>query len=275
MTREPLVPVSMDLRRMPRMPLDVQRLRDSDISRAEDAEGFRCAVLAWCVAWHQLPASSLPDDDRALADLLGVGRTARAVKEWQALRPTALRGFVKCSDGRLYHPVIAEIAIDTWRAMLDQRWKSDCARRKKHGQRTNTKPDMPDFTLWITCECPEAMPYLSRWTGRNVPGDTPPTSLGQDHDVPGETASKGKERILPSKNSSGDGYTVAGDAATANPGRDRPKSTPRAHGNWRHDPQATDRKMRELGLKPGTGESMESCVRRIDEALAEQRRASA
>ena len=32
------------------------------------------------------------------------------VSEWQYAREVALRGFVKCSDGRLYHPVICALA---------------------------------------------------------------------------------------------------------------------------------------------------------------------
>ena len=49
------------------MQLDVVRLRDSDLASIADAEVFRAAVLSWCVAWHQVPAASLPDDDVALS----------------------------------------------------------------------------------------------------------------------------------------------------------------------------------------------------------------
>lgn len=63
----PLVPADVDLRDFAFMPLDVLRLRDSDLASIEDAEAFRCSVLSWCVSWHQVPAASLPDDD-ALAD---------------------------------------------------------------------------------------------------------------------------------------------------------------------------------------------------------------
>ena len=104
----PLVPAEVDLRDFPYLQLDVVRLRDSDLAAVPDGEVFRAAVLSWCASWHQIPAASLPDDDNVLARILGYGRDVRS---WSKLRAAgALRGFVKCSDGRLYHPDIAETA---------------------------------------------------------------------------------------------------------------------------------------------------------------------
>jgi hypothetical protein len=109
---DPLVPPEVDLRNFHYMPLDVVRLRDSDIAGVEDGEVFRAAVLAWCAAWHQVPAASLPDDDAVLARLTGYGRD---LATWKRVREAgALRGFVRCSDGRLYHPVVAEKALEAW-----------------------------------------------------------------------------------------------------------------------------------------------------------------
>lgn len=108
----PLTPPDCDLRDFAFMPLDVVRLRDSDMAAVLDAEIFRSAVLSWAVSWHQVPAASLPDDDAAIARLIGMGRD---VKGWKKLRAAgALRGFVLCSDGRLYHRVVAEKAVESW-----------------------------------------------------------------------------------------------------------------------------------------------------------------
>jgi hypothetical protein len=110
----PLLSAEIDLRDFSFMPLDVVRLRDSDLTIiASDAE-FRAAVLLWCASWHQVPAASLPDDDRLLAALAGLGRGDAALSAWLAVRHGALRGFVKCADGRLYHRVIAEKAVEAW-----------------------------------------------------------------------------------------------------------------------------------------------------------------
>lgn len=91
----PLTPPNCDLRDFSFIPLDVVRLRDSDLAAKVDGEAFRCAVLLWCAAWHQLLAASLPDDDDVLAQLAGFGRVKR---EWMRHREGALRGWLKCND---------------------------------------------------------------------------------------------------------------------------------------------------------------------------------
>lgn len=107
----PPVPADANLRGLPSMRLDVFRLRYSDIAFVADAEIFRCAVLSWCAAWHQVPAGSLPNDDVQLARLLGFGRDVQA---WKRMREIgALRGWVLHADGRLYHEVIAEMVLET------------------------------------------------------------------------------------------------------------------------------------------------------------------
>jgi hypothetical protein len=109
---EPMTDLEIDLRAFPSMQLDVARLRDSELASVGDAEAFRVAVLSWCVSWHQIPAASLPDDDATLARMLGFGRDLRG---WKKMRAAGgLRGWVKCSDGRLYHPVVAEKAKEAW-----------------------------------------------------------------------------------------------------------------------------------------------------------------
>jgi len=99
------------------MPVDTVKLLDSDLNAIATPEEFRAAVRLWCKAWHQLPAASLPDDDRILATLSGSVSLGR----WKRIREVALRGFVKCSDGRMYHPVIAAKAIEAWNHSKAQR----------------------------------------------------------------------------------------------------------------------------------------------------------
>lgn len=132
---EPLTTLDVDLRDFAFMPLDVVRLRDSDlVAQASDA-GFRAAVLLWCAAWHQVPAASLPDDERALAHLSGFGRD---LKSWRAVRDEALRNFEKCSDGRLYHPIIAEKAKEAWQKKVAFQKRTAAARAAKAAKATET-----------------------------------------------------------------------------------------------------------------------------------------
>lgn len=126
---EPPVPADADLRDFVYMPLDVVRLRDSDLAGLEDAEARWAAVISWCVAWHQVPAGSLPDDDAILAKLLGYGRDKTT---WLRARAGgALRGYVKCSDGRLYHPVVCEKALTTLAKKAKQRNQTEAARKAR------------------------------------------------------------------------------------------------------------------------------------------------
>lgn len=111
----PLTPPDCDLRGLPFMQLDVVRMMDSDLFALSSGDEFKAAIALWCKAWLQFPAASLPDDDRVLAHLSCAG------SKWKKVKPMALRGWVKCADGRLYHPVVAEKALHAWKARVTQR----------------------------------------------------------------------------------------------------------------------------------------------------------
>lgn len=115
---EPLTPPECDLRGLSFMPLDVVRLTDSDLFALATGDEFKAAVTLWCKAWLQVPAGSLPDDERILAHLSGAGA------KWRRIKPMAMRGFIQCSDGRWYHPVISEKAREAWCHRLKQRKKA-------------------------------------------------------------------------------------------------------------------------------------------------------
>jgi hypothetical protein len=174
----PLVPADVNLRDFAYMPLDVVRLRDSEIVSHASGEGFRCAVLLWCVSWHQTPAGSLPNDDKALASYVGYGRTP---KEWKKVREEALHGWILCDDGRLYHPVVAEKANEAWTERLRNRWRKECDRIKKAAQRAELTPIYPTFDEWLSHYQSTGQ---ARWRPDPVPGTDGGLSLGT---VPGDT----------------------------------------------------------------------------------------
>lgn len=153
--RVPLTPPDCDLRDFAFMPLDVARLRDSDLAIQVGAEEFRAAVLLWCAAWHQVPAASLPDDDKALAALAGYGRV---VAEWRKHREGALYGWVKCDDGRLYHPVVAEKARDAWLAKHKHAHDKLVDRVRK----ANKQREQQQLPPWI-------VPSLEDWIAAGFP----------------------------------------------------------------------------------------------------------
>jgi hypothetical protein len=126
---DPLVPREADLRGFDYMPLEIGRLRDSDLAAEPDAEVFRSNVISWCAAWQQEPAGSLPDDDKALARLLGYGRD---LKTWGRVRAAGgLRHWIRASDGRLYHPLVAEKVLEAWVEKLLHRKSSGAGNAKR------------------------------------------------------------------------------------------------------------------------------------------------
>ncbi|MCA8326106.1 DUF1376 domain-containing protein [Burkholderia cepacia] len=130
----PLTPADCDLRGYTWMPLDVVRVIDSDTFGLSTGDEFKTAFRLWAKSWLQVPAASLPDDDRLLAHLAGLSEN---MPKWKKVRAIALRGFVKCSDGRLYHPVIAEKAIEAMgkREARDERDENTQTRQQQHRER--------------------------------------------------------------------------------------------------------------------------------------------
>ena len=124
-TFEPMTPSDCDLRGLPFMQLDVVRLIDSDLFALSTGDEFKAAVALWCKSWLQVPAASLPDDDRVLAHLSAAG------SRWKKVKTLALRGWIKCSDGRLYHPTVAEKALHAWKARTAQRERAAKRWQKK------------------------------------------------------------------------------------------------------------------------------------------------
>jgi hypothetical protein len=150
----PLVPPGVDLRGFRFMPLDVVRLRDSGLVSIADAEAFRTCVLSWCVAWHQLPAGSLPNDDATLARMLGWGRDLRG---WRKVRAAGgLRGWILCSDGRLYHPVVAEKVIEAWGLKQAQLARTEAARRAREEGRQRASQTLSQNSSQHLSQSPES-----------------------------------------------------------------------------------------------------------------------
>lgn len=124
---DPLVPPEVDLRDFQFMPLDVVRLRDSGLASDEPPETCWAAVLLWCAAWHQVPAGSIPNSNQWHAKQAGYVAGGRIHPAWSKVRTGALRNFVECSDGRLYHTTICQKAVESWDAKQAQRARTKAA----------------------------------------------------------------------------------------------------------------------------------------------------
>lgn len=180
----PPVAADVDIRDFAFTPMFRARLFGSSFhARASDSE-WRAGVTLWLKSWDQVPAGSLPDDD---VDLCRLAELGRDLKTWKKIKAGALHGWGKCADGRLYHSVVAEGVNDAWKSKLEQRWRSECGRIKKHNQRhaNDSSAQMPMPTL---------EQFLSLRHATGVPGDTGRMSPGTEpacpHTVPEETPSK-------------------------------------------------------------------------------------
>lgn len=182
---EPMTPPECDLRGLPFMPLDVVRLADSDLFALSTGEEFKAAVALWCKSWLQVPAASLPNDDRILAHLSGAG------SRWPKVKAMALRGWIECSDGRLYHPVVAEKARHAWKQREQQRAR---ANRRWGNDGGNAAPDpdaMPDDhprqSRGDAAACPTACPtaYAPAMQGRGR------VKREEERDIPSSLRSDG------------------------------------------------------------------------------------
>lgn len=131
---DPLTPPDCNLRGLPFMPLHTERLLDSDMMALSTGEEFKTALRLWCKSWNQEPAASLPDDDRILAHLAG-----KELPAWRKVKNMALRGFVKCADGRLYHPVIAAEAIKAMARREEHQAAKDGDSERKREEREDRK----------------------------------------------------------------------------------------------------------------------------------------
>lgn len=122
----PLTPPDCDLRDFPFMQLEIKRLLGSETWILGTGDERAAAIALWLESWHQVPAASLPDNDRMLAHL-------SQSKAWKRVKEHALRGWVKCSDERLYHPVVAEKSLEAWIEKLLNRLSGSTGNAKRWG----------------------------------------------------------------------------------------------------------------------------------------------
>jgi hypothetical protein len=156
MTRPvPLTDADADLTAFKDMPLEIARFVGSNLVSDEDPEVVLAALMLWCASWHQRPAGSLSKGDKYLAKAAGYGRVLDA---WLAVKERVLRGWIECSDGRLYHPVVAEKVRGAWTSRLKQMHRTYGSAIRMHNTRhPNDKRDALTFDEWLDAGRPEGV----------------------------------------------------------------------------------------------------------------------
>ena len=122
---QPPYGLEVDVRDLDGFMLNVERLMASELVALSSHEVIAAALFLWCRAWKQLPAASLPDDDRVMA---AFSRLPYA--RFKKLKPEVLRGFTKHADERWYHRTLSAEALVAF-----ARKKSFQGRREKDADR--------------------------------------------------------------------------------------------------------------------------------------------
>ena len=135
-TTAPLTPPDCDLRDFGYMPLDVRRLLTSD-TWLEAADDPKLGHVLICLGG--ILASS---PGGIAAGQRSGARPIRHVRraEWGLLRERAMKDWRLCSDGRLYHPVVAEKALEAWLERLAHRQLGAVGNAKRWGAATDVAP---------------------------------------------------------------------------------------------------------------------------------------
>ena len=112
--------------------IDVDRLTSSDTWDLLPSELRPWWIFLLTMSWRQVPCGSFRDDNEIIAAKLG------ASEEFVQLhRRKLLRGWYRCSDGRLYHPVIVEKVRafigqrSRWRGQKNKNLDADSARNPR------------------------------------------------------------------------------------------------------------------------------------------------
>jgi hypothetical protein len=110
----PLTPQECDVATLPFMPLLIHELEKSDAWRFGNSDERAASLSLQIASWKEVPAASLPSDDRALSIL------SRS-ECWANTKSIVLRDWILATDGRLYHKSVAQCALESWIKTLLQR----------------------------------------------------------------------------------------------------------------------------------------------------------
>ena len=150
----PLVPEGVDLRSFPWMRFDVVRLTNSEFVMGASREAVGAAFTLWFSSFHQVPAGTLPDNDRILQRMAGC-----TDREWKRSGAEAMHGWELSSDGRYHHETVAAVVLETWK-------------KKRHGQKAAQ-------SRWNASGHASAMHMHSRGNAnekeKDIERDPPPT----------------------------------------------------------------------------------------------------
>ena len=147
--------------------VDWARIRASKTWRLCPPEHRNSLLRLWLESWNEVPTGSWEADDAVIAAAIDM-----PVRAFRANREHLLRGWYVASDGRLYHPFIAE----TVRSLLEKR-RGVAARVKKHRESRKQGPDHLTLTL-AASSAPQVLEVLEE--PKKARKATPATKIPAD-----------------------------------------------------------------------------------------------
>ncbi|WP_439671408.1 DUF1376 domain-containing protein [Cupriavidus necator] len=235
------------MREYPFMPLEVKRLLSSETWILGDGEERAAALALWLESWHQIPAASLPDNDRMLEHL-------SQSKKWKKAKAHALRGWVKCSDGRLYHATVAEKALEGWIGKLLSSLSGSAGNAKRWGIEVDTnavKAQIVDAVQRLRAIAPQSE-ILKKKQVREILSASPPDGKDVAPRSTGESPPDSRLDSPPDRNREGDRES-----------KDPP--IPPKGGEGPHDPEPGKIKRSAISLKAYLHANREAGVKTISE----------
>lgn len=196
----PLTPSDCDLRDFPYVQVEVKRLLTSETWILGTGDERAAAITLWFESWHQVPAGSLPNNDRMLAHL-------SQSKNWRKVKEHALRGWVLCADGKLYHPVVAEKALEAWMTKLLSSVSGATGNAKRWGIVVDTeavKGQIIEATRLLQAIAPQSETLRKRQVREIVSGSLPDSQPDQKYIAPRSENSSPPESP-PDRNREGEG----------------------------------------------------------------------
>jgi hypothetical protein len=118
--------------------VDWQRIKSSKTWRTCPHDQRNNLLRLWLESWNEVPAGSWEADDEIIAVAIDL-----PIRLFTAHRDHLMRGWYRCSDGRLYHPVIAEMVF----AMTQKRMRN-AQRVRKH--RESKTDDVTHYSNAVT-----------------------------------------------------------------------------------------------------------------------------
>lgn len=130
----------IDLRDFRWMEFDIVALKNSRFFSSATGDEFKAAFALWMAAFHQVPAGTLPNDERWLCSQAGYGQDQVA---WAKVRAMALYGFKLGPDGLLHHAVVETKALhaSTRRAKNSQHGRKAALKRWSTKRKLHTNFD--------------------------------------------------------------------------------------------------------------------------------------